>query len=111
MSSLSRFVKATVRLFELIESEENIKEIVKYMKVINLTKNIKFDIPIIIQNKARQFLIKIEQLSTDERFYYQNTPNLRSFNDKSLCMFRMQNSSMFSRCYWFRKNKYGKGIL
>lgn len=52
MSSLSRFVKETVRLFELIESEENIKEIVKYMKVINLTRNIKIDIPIIIQNKA-----------------------------------------------------------
>ena len=55
MSSLSRFTRATIRLFELLKEEENIEEIKKYMKEIILTKNINIEIPIIIQNKAFYF--------------------------------------------------------
>ena len=78
MSSLSRFAKATVRLFNLIEEEENIEEIIKYMREIVLTKNIDIKIPTIIQNKAGEIFDKNEQMSTDERFYYQNSPSLRN---------------------------------
>ena len=67
-----------MRLFEFIEKEENIEEIVKYMKEIILTNNINIDIPMIIQNKANSIFDKNEQLSDDERFYYQNSPNLRN---------------------------------
>ena len=78
MSLLARFTKATIRLFELIKDEENIEEITKYMKDIILTKKINIDIPVIIQNKASNIFDKNEQMSTDERFYFQNSPNLRS---------------------------------
>lgn len=78
MSNLSRLAKSTVRLFNLINDEENIEEIVNYMKEIVLTKNIKIDIPIIIQNLANSIFDKYEQLSNEERFYFQNSPNLRN---------------------------------
>ena len=78
ISSLSRFAKSTVRLLDLIKEEENIEEIIKYMKEIALTKNINIGIPIIIQNKASSIFDKNEQLSNDEKFYFQNSPNLRN---------------------------------
>lgn len=78
MSSLSRFTKATIRLLNLIKSEENIQETIKYMKEIILTKKVNIDIPIITKNKADNIFDKNEQLSIDERFYFQNSPNLRN---------------------------------
>ena len=84
MSSLSRF---TVKLFELIKKDENIKDIINYMKEIVLTNKIKFGIPIIIQNKVNKIINKKEQLLTDEMFYFINSPNLRKFNDKFIYMF------------------------
>ena len=48
------------------------------MKEIVLTNKIKFGIPIIIQNKGNEIFDKNEQLSTDERFYFINSPNLRN---------------------------------
>jgi hypothetical protein len=78
MSSLSRFTKATVRLFELIKEDENIEDIINYMKEIVLTNKINIGIPIIVQNKANEIFDKNEQLSTDERFYFINSPNLRN---------------------------------
>ena len=58
IASLSRFTKATVRLFELIKEEENLEEIINYMKEIILTKNISIDIPIKIQNIANNIFNK-----------------------------------------------------
>ena len=78
ISSLARFIKSTVRLFELIDNIDNVEEIVIYMKDLILTKSIKIDIPIIVQNKASSIFDKYEQLSNEERFYYQNSPNLRN---------------------------------
>ena len=48
------------------------------MKEIALTKNINIGIPIIIQNKASSIFDKNEQLSNDEKFYFQNSPHLRN---------------------------------
>ena len=78
MSSLSRFIRATIRLFNILEDVDNIEEIVLYMKDLIMSKKIKIDIPIIVQNKASSIFDKYEQLSNEERFYYQNSPNLRS---------------------------------
>ena len=78
MSSLSRFIKATIRLINILEDVDNIEEIVLYMKDLIMSKKIKIDIPIIVQNKASSIFDKYEQLSNEERFYYQNSPNLRS---------------------------------
>ena len=75
---LSRFTKAVVRLINLIREEGNMKEVVNYMKEIVLTNNKEITIPIIIQNNANKIFDKYEQLSDDERFYYQNSPNLRN---------------------------------
>lgn len=78
MASLSAFTKSTVRLFKFIEEENNVEEIIKYIREIILTKNINIGIPIIIQNKASEIFDKNEQMSLDERFYCQNSPNLRN---------------------------------
>ena len=86
MASLSAFTKSTVRLFKFIEEENNVEEIIKYMREIILTKNINIGIPIIIQKKASEIFDKNEQMSLDERFYCQNSPNLRKFNGKFICM-------------------------
>ena len=48
------------------------------MKEIVLTNKINIGIPIIVQNKAIEIFDKNEQLSTDERFYFINSPNLRN---------------------------------
>ena len=78
MSLLSRFVRATVRIFQLIGEVDNIKEIITYMKEIILKKETKIDIPIVIQNKVSLIFDNNEQMSNDERFYFQHSPNLRS---------------------------------
>ena len=43
-----------------------------------MTNKIKIDIPTAIENKAREIFEKSEQLSIEERFYFQNSPNLRN---------------------------------
>ena len=78
MSCLSRLTKSVVRLFKLIQEEDNIEEIVKYMADITLTKNVDIKIPMKIQNKANEIFDNYEQLSNEERFYFQNSPNLRN---------------------------------
>ena len=78
MSSLSSFTSASIRLFDLLKSEENIEEITNYMEKIILTKDVNIGIPIIIQNKARYIFDKNEQISFDERFYFQNSRILRN---------------------------------
>ena len=78
MSLLSRFIKATVGIFKLIGDVNNIKEIVIYMKELILNKKTSIYIPIIIQNKVSSIFDKNEQMSNDERFYFQNSPNLRN---------------------------------
>lgn len=82
ISFLSRLIKSIVRLFKVLEEEDKIEEIVKYMAEIVLTKNINIDIPIKVQNKVNKIFDNYEQLSkeqksTEERFYYQNSPNLK----------------------------------
>ena len=76
MSSLSRFTRANIRLFDLLKSEENIEEITNYMEKIILNKDVNIGIPIKIQNKSGKIFDKNEQISVDERFYFQNSPNL-----------------------------------
>ena len=78
MSLLSRFTKIIVRLYNLIEKKGDVEEIVNYMKEIILTCNNTFDIPKFVQDKASEIFDKYDQFSTDERFYYQNSPNLRN---------------------------------
>jgi len=78
MSSLSSFTSASIRLFDLLKSEENIEEITNYMEKIILTKDVNIGIPIIIQNKAHYIFDKNEQISFDERFYFQNSRILRN---------------------------------
>ena len=79
MASLSKFVKATVKLIKLIENEENIEEIINYTKDITLTEKNDITIPTALQMKANE-IFKNEQLiiSNDERFYFQNSPNLKN---------------------------------
>ena len=48
------------------------------MYELTLTNNININIPNAVQNKANQILEKNEQFSNDERFYYQNSPDLRN---------------------------------
>ena len=78
MSSLSSFTSASIRLFDLLKSEENIEEITNYMEKIILTKDVNIGIPIIIQNKSRYIFDKNEQISFDERFYFHNSRILRN---------------------------------
>ena len=78
MSSLSKFIKAIVRLFSIIGYPENIEEIVLYMRDLILTKKNGIDIPSIIQKEANSIFEKNEQLSIEERFYFKNSPNLRN---------------------------------
>ena len=76
MSSLSRFIKAIIKLFSIIEYSDNIEEIVLYMRDLILTKKNDIKIPIAIQNKAKTIFEKNNQLSNEERFYFKNSPNL-----------------------------------
>ena len=78
ISSLSRFIKATVRILDLLEDIDNLEEMVSYMENLVLTKNIKIDIPSVVQNKASSIFDKYEQLSNEESFNHQNSPNLRN---------------------------------
>ena len=84
ISFLSRLTKSIVRLFKLLQEEDKIKEIVEYMAEIVLTKNINIEIPIKVQNKVNiifdnyEQLVNEEKLSNEERFYFQNSPNLRN---------------------------------
>ncbi len=78
MSSLARFTKATIRLFKLTGTENNIEEIVKYMKDLINTKNTNFSIPVVVQNIANSLLENENQLQTEEKFYFKFSPNLRN---------------------------------
>ena len=79
MASLSKFVKATVKIIKFIENEENIEEIINYVKEITLTEKNDITIPTALQMKANE-IFKNEQLSisNDERFYFKNSPNLKN---------------------------------
>ena len=81
MSSLSTFIRATVKLLNILKNINDIddkKKVVLYMRDLILTKKIDIDIPNIIENKASSIFDKYEPLSNEERFYFQNSPNLRN---------------------------------
>ena len=96
ISDLSKLIKGVVRLLNLIKTEENInlykkeeninlnkteeniEEIINYVSKIVLSNEIKIDIPIIVDNITRKIFEKNERLSIEERFYFQNSSNLRN---------------------------------
>ena len=75
---MSKLIKGVVRLLNLIKTEENINEIVNYVNKITLSNEIEIAITIAIQNITSEIFEKSEQLSIEERFYFQNSPNLRN---------------------------------
>ena len=78
MSSLARFAKATVRLLKLTGTDNNIEEIVKYMKDLISSKMTDIKIPICIQNMANLLLNNENHLQSEEKFYFKFSPNLRN---------------------------------
>ncbi len=75
---MSKFIKGFIRLFNLIKPEENIEEIINYISEITLTNKNEIKIPFIIENIARKIFQNSEQLSIDERIYFQNSQKLRN---------------------------------
>ena len=78
ISSLSKFIKSTIKIFNLLKKEENIEEILKYMEELTLENKSDIKIPKEVEIIAKVIFNKNEQISKDEQFYFMSSEKLKN---------------------------------
>ena len=79
MSKLSKFAKSVYRLYLECEKKIDKVELIDYTeKLLFGEKNIFYEIPLIIKNKADNLFGLNKQTSSDEKFYFKNSKSLKT---------------------------------
>ena len=79
MAKLTKFSKSIYRVYLECQRKINKKELVDYIEnLLFKDKDILFNIPLIIKNKADDLFTKNQQTSSDEKFYFKNSSSLKT---------------------------------